>query len=289
MVLLPLPVEAEGILCQHNEDTLDIFRTYVETCVHQHLNGVSDDTLPFTKRKFGSQGKHSRQISSAFTCLPPTKLRSLFSALSGFTDKFKSIHELCTAVRSDIFLEESAVPYIPIYPYDTNWVPWNAYIYDFFKHGNMKALVDDNKIRGRDVWFRLKDFSLVLSTITASLSNFFGEEIVDGVAMMDIQDVGSAMEDESDGSDDQHSSTAATRDKCTASSSKAKARDTAVPDSWEDDIDSSSEEEDGSLLDDESSDYAGQRGSEDEELKLVLLAFQRLKNEFEAKFIKVWA
>jgi hypothetical protein len=290
VILPPLPIEAEGILRQHNEDTLDIFRAYVETYVYQHLSSVSDDTLPFTKHKFGSQGRHSRQISSALKCLPPTKLRSPFSALSGFTDKFKSIHELCTTVRSDVFLEESTVPYIPIYPYDTNWVPWNAYIYDFFKHGNMKALVDDNKIKGGDVWFHLKDFSLVLSTITASLSNFFGEEIADDAAMIDIQDVGGATEDESDDSDDEQVGTAATRGKSTSSSSKRKARGTAVPDSWEDAIDSGSQEEGDSFLDDGSSDSAvGDWRYEEEELKLVLLAFQCLKDEFETKFKKVWA
>lgn len=145
------------ILRAHNAETLGIFTTYVRTYVQQHLGDMKDDTLPFTKQKVGRTNSNY-DVSSILGSLPPTKLRSPFVTLSGSTDNFDSIHDLCDIVRSGVFLEESAIPYIRIYPDDTDGVPWNAYIYDFFKHGNMQALIPDNGIKSGDVWFHLKDF-----------------------------------------------------------------------------------------------------------------------------------
>lgn len=45
-----------------------------------------------------------------------------FTALSGFTDEFESIRELCSTVRVGVFLEESSVPYMAVYPIDTDGV-----------------------------------------------------------------------------------------------------------------------------------------------------------------------
>lgn len=45
-----------------------------------------------------------------------------------------------------MFLDESAVPYIRMYPTDTE-TPWNAFLYDFFQHEDMKTLVRDTPTR----------------------------------------------------------------------------------------------------------------------------------------------
>lgn len=103
----------------------------------------------------------------------PTIVRSPFCALPGFTDKFDTVHDLCETVRGR-FLEESAVPYIPIAPKETGAVPWNAYLFDFFKHGDMETLKSVNQIKGGDVWYHLKDFSLILSSIVTSIAKFLG-------------------------------------------------------------------------------------------------------------------
>ncbi|KAI1820932.1 hypothetical protein F4861DRAFT_32189 [Xylaria intraflava] len=163
-----LPKEAEDLLIRHNNETLSIFKTYASTFVDQYLIDSPDRSLPLTGIAVG--GEQSRILHLPGD-LPPTKLRSPFVALSGHSDDFKSIHELCTNIRSGIFLEESVVPYITIWPHD-HAAPLNSYIYDFFKHGDFIALTRDNKIKKGDVWFLLKDFSLVIATIVASLTNF---------------------------------------------------------------------------------------------------------------------
>ena len=152
MVFLPvLPLKAETILRKHNDETLDIFKTYVKTYVDQHIE-EQDRFLPLTAIKCGGDGPVS--TNGTLKSLPPTSLRSAFVALSGHDDRFESIADLCRNVRSGVFLEESAIPYIAISPFETDG-PLNAYLYDFFRHGNIHALRTANGIRRGDVWFWL--------------------------------------------------------------------------------------------------------------------------------------
>ncbi|KAK1957306.1 hypothetical protein LY78DRAFT_686315 [Colletotrichum sublineola] len=129
IVFLPeLPPQAAKILKTHNKKTLDIFETYVHTFVKQHLQHTSDDKLPFTNTRVSpTKAKSIDAYATDIPLLPPTIIRSSFTTLSGFTDNFTTIHKL----------------------YDTN-----AYIYDFFKHGDLDALVRDNKVkRGDDITY----------------------------------------------------------------------------------------------------------------------------------------
>ncbi|KAM3499417.1 hypothetical protein MY10362_007323 [Beauveria mimosiformis] len=294
VITLPaLPTEAETILKGHNQETLDIFRLYVSTFIKQHLEHTPDTKLPFTGFEVKAQQELEQEWQPIVTHLPPTKLRSPFAALSGFTDKFDTIHELCATVRSGVFLEESAVPYIRIYPADTGGKPWNAYIYDFFKHGDLKALVRDNHIKRGDVWFHLKDFSLILATIVTSLENFIRLDVhTDDAAMMDVQDAGDVLLERRDEMVDQDKAlpngaekessarAAATQSKSTAASKKQ-----VELDSWEDDVsndDSASESPTDLPLDGDSWQDEG-----DGNLLQVLKAFRMLQEEFETKFRKV--
>ena len=45
----------------------------------------------------------------------------------------------------------------------------DAYLLDFFKHGQVEALVRDNGIRRGDVWYILDEFDRVLGAIDESL------------------------------------------------------------------------------------------------------------------------
>lgn len=278
VVRLPaLPKEAESILRDHNQETLGIFRLYVSTYIEQHLSKTPDTKLPFTGYEI--QPRHHVADSDLIVAhLPETRLRSAFAALSGFTDDFTSIHELCATVRSGVFLDESAVPYIRIYPTDTE-TPWNAYVYDFFKHGDMKALVRDNLVKRGDVWFYLKDFSLVVATIVTSLENYIApnaakdDDFVMDIDPQDLQD-----------SDKGPRGPAVARENAAAISAK-KAKAKKVADSWEDDEDS--EDLCGEL--DTQREVLDDTGKDDGGLQLVVEAFRQLSAEFDEKFRKEWA
>ena len=299
VVLLPnLPSKAAEILDGHNRQTLDIFHGYVRSYAVQHLSTTPDNELPFTKIKV-APAEHVDLATVLPSVLPPTTVRSSFSALSGFQDGFKSIHELCETVRAGVFLEESAIPYIPIAPKETNGMPWNAYLLDFFKHGDMGALVRDNGIKGGDVWFRLKDFSLVLASIIASLSNFLDPNA-------EIDGAGVDMDDEMEtGEFDEGEHVCEDLDKVlpvvsahvvnkTPAAGKKKK---VVVTSWEDessDSDSDSETRPGAVSQDpskgDSTSFGVPSWEEDgKSLKNVHLAFSMVQEQFERKFRKIFA
>ncbi|KAI1287759.1 hypothetical protein F5Y03DRAFT_113782 [Xylaria venustula] len=286
-----LPKEAEDLLIHHNHETLEIFKAYASTYIDQYLHDVPDRMLPFSGIAVG--GEESRILHLPGE-LPPTKLRSPFSALSGLTDDFKSIHELCSDIRSGVFLEESAVPYIPIWPHDVT-TPFNSYIYDFLKHGDYVSLTRDNKIKQGDVWFLLKDFSLVLATVVASLTNFIrADGNVDDSDMIDLENSAEASDD------DPVSQTLGMLKDVTidASRRQPKKKKKKVAESWED------EDEDDDDSDDDVSNLSNavpQQGYDSTDIEPptwegdgnglvdVLKAFTLLKEDFDDKFHKAWA
>ncbi|KAH7255793.1 uncharacterized protein BKA55DRAFT_726092 [Fusarium redolens] len=108
----PMPASAEQLLVRHNQETLSIFKDFVQSYIKHHLADNPDLDLPLTKISVGA--RDSTRCSSKSTI--PTVVRSPFAALSGFTDDPQSIKDLCSGVRSVVSLEESAIPYIPICP-----------------------------------------------------------------------------------------------------------------------------------------------------------------------------
>ena len=156
IVFLPsLPLQAAKILRAHNEDTLEVFTTYVRTFVDQHIK-ERDRKLPLTGMEIGGINESLTLPSS----LPPTKVRSAFVALSGHGDNFESISDLCRTTRNGVFLEEAVIPHLDVYP-DESKTPLNAYLYDFFMHGDLNALEMANGVKKSDVWFLLNGESLL--------------------------------------------------------------------------------------------------------------------------------
>ncbi|KAF5638945.1 dead deah box helicase [Fusarium tjaetaba] len=289
-----LPVAAERLLVRHNRETLLTFKDYVSSYINTHLHDSPDRTLPLTRIPIGPEEGRGCSLTSD----PPPVIRSPFVALSGFTDEFNSIGELCSTVRDGVFLEESSIPYLPIWPVDTT-VELNAYLYDFFKHGSLKVLVRDNLIKRGDVWFHLKDFSLVLKTIVTSLK---GVIYSGGGFDMEDLDGDDNMSDTSQGDGEaipkafevQKPDEASEEIAQASAKNKVKAE---VPDSWEDESDASASESEESML---GSYLVGSSASKDPVviqsefdngcgLRQVLRAFELLEAEFADKFYKIGA
>ncbi|KAI0443539.1 hypothetical protein F4803DRAFT_574291 [Xylaria telfairii] len=281
-----LPAEAEDLLIRHNNETLQIFKAYASTFIDQYLDNSPDRSLPFTGIVVGGDNPRILHLPGD---LPPTKLRSPFSALSGHSDDFKSIHELCCNIRSGVFLEEAAVPYIPIWPHDVT-TPFNSYIYDFLKNGDYVALTRDNKIKQGDVWFLLRDFSLVLATIIASLTNFIRAETnIDDDDMIVLEDVDDETPDK-----DPVGQAAETSKETKNGMARPKSAKKKVVESWEDEEDEYTSGEDVAVpkrvhepapTGIEPPTWEGDgKGLVD-----VLHAFTLLKQDFDEKFHKAWA
>jgi hypothetical protein len=95
--------------------------------------------------------------------------RSLFVATSGHDDTFGDVGELVRTVRHGVHLNKHAIPTVEQI-LDPK-LPLNAYLYDFFVHGQVDALVNMNGLRRGDLWFVIQAFHLVLITIRGDLEN----------------------------------------------------------------------------------------------------------------------
>ena len=302
VVFLPrLPELVAEVLNKHNKEILATYQLYVKTYVEQHCT-QADTTLPFTKVSITpSENAKSTLLS---THLPPTKLRSPFVALSGHGDHFDSITDLCGSVRDGVFLEKAVIPHLDTG--DELATPLNAYLYDFYQHGQTHTLKVANRIKPGDVWFVLQDFSLVLATLVASLENFFkaGDHLdldlsTVGAVSDEIELEMDVAEDKLEPSSENGATNGSTVSTSTTESSamaskpkkKPKARKGKVVDSWDDDSDESSSDDGEGGIDSETAQANGDDMDEltERKLKKVLVMFKKLQVEFDTKFRKIFA
>ena len=302
IVFLPkLPTLARKILEHHNQETLETFTTYVQSFAEQHVKG-DDHTLPLTSVTIGG-GWHSSTIAAALNTLPATQARSHFVALSGHSDNFTSIDDLCSSTRSGIFLEKAVIPYINTFS-DS---PLNAYLYDFFMHGAIEPLEIANKIRKGDIWYLLNDFSLVLATLTTSLESFLNVSSTDDEGMLEVMGQGDLMEEEKDERTEVFTRTTQSSTQLSSRaplSEQSFMKTTHVPNAWDvSDSDDEKTQTAGKASELDSTDATLWEGSDSESdnenniggitseegLVSVLRAFQMLKEEFDRKFKAMWA
>lgn len=311
VILPPLPDSAAHILESHNQKTLAIYSAYVTTFINQHIK-EEDCTLPLTGMKCGGD-KPATDVSSLIRFLPRTKVTSSFAALSGHRDKWNNITELCARVRSGVWLEQSVTPHLQISSDKEGSAPLNAYLYDFYKHKNVHALVNENMIRSGDLWYLLNDFSLVLATIVTSLENFMklspgvDPGLVDAMGSDDISECESdeIIFDECD--DPPQSVDLPLHPKPAAHGTvivSRKPKQTEVVENWDDYLSSDDDNETDTLgetdkniedVRNENPQAAGQGSNvseaflENEGLLQVLRAFRMLQEDFNSKFRSIWA
>ncbi|KAE8548143.1 hypothetical protein EYB25_009937 [Talaromyces marneffei] len=305
VVLPPLPEEASKILHSHNSQVLNIYTGYVSTFIDQHVKGY-DQSLPFSAVKCGGNKSAVELGLSQVHHQEAPKITSPFYALSGQYDSWDSVSNLCESVRSDVWLEASVVPYVPV---ASESHPLNAYLLDFFKHGNIKQLETANKIRRGDVWFVLNDFSMVLATITTTLENFLNPKGNDvDMDMLNVGGHGDSKEFETDAmfvdkkvAEMEAAATTQPGDRNrqekvvpVLGTHSRRAGKGKVAESWEDDL--IADVEKVILNQNDSNDKSGavepgkeMSQSRKSSLALVYKAFIELKNDFDEKFKAMWA
>src|SRR6266702_654915 len=174
VVLPPLHPDARAFLIGHQKETLGIFGAYALAFSSQHANELGpDDRLPLSGITFGPSDMSTYPQTALFAHLSQTavrpKARSLFVATSGHDDAFGGVGELLRTVRRGVHLNEHAIPTVENI-LDPE-LPLNAYLYDFFVHGQVDALVNMNGIRRGDVWYALEAFHIDLVTIRSDLED----------------------------------------------------------------------------------------------------------------------
>ncbi|XP_067407877.1 probable ATP-dependent RNA helicase DDX60 [Emydura macquarii macquarii] len=136
--------------------------------------------LPLSKIDFsGEECKDSKLVSHIMSCNEGRTAVSPFACLSGNMDS-DLLH--AETVNSVIFrtvgITARNIPTLCSKKYDDRRriMPLNAYALDFYKHGSLRAMAQDNGIHEGEAYILLKDFALTIKTISVSLSELCDDE-----------------------------------------------------------------------------------------------------------------
>ncbi|KZT04532.1 P-loop containing nucleoside triphosphate hydrolase protein [Laetiporus sulphureus 93-53] len=175
VILPPLSAKAKKVLKEHDAEILYVFIGYAVAYVEQHQEQLGPDVqLPFSKGMAGSELKSSGLFREYLeTTAVRVTARSSFVANSGHGDNFHTVEELARTARHGLNLNQYAIPSAAHFAADADDVEGfyalNAYLLDFYTHGQPAALKAANGIRDNDVWYLLEDFTLTLKTVRAGL------------------------------------------------------------------------------------------------------------------------
>ncbi|KAH8110039.1 hypothetical protein DFH11DRAFT_1806074 [Phellopilus nigrolimitatus] len=178
---------ARDVLLQHNSEILQVFSSYARLYATQYVTSLGpDNILPLSGLQVAEGPKLETTAGGANVALKAflnsekinVRTRSLFVANSGHDDTVHNVEELTRTCRRGLQLNEHAIPSlsrIAGVPDSTTLSgedgdpKLNAYLYDYYVHGQVNTLVAANGIRRGDVWYALEDFNLTLFTIRAAL------------------------------------------------------------------------------------------------------------------------
>ncbi|TFK94713.1 P-loop containing nucleoside triphosphate hydrolase protein [Polyporus arcularius HHB13444] len=177
VVLPPLSDDARKVLLRHEDHIKRVFTGYALAYVAHHAAPPGQDAkLPFSGKTLCPDS--TDLAPSPFTeqlrrTAISTVARSPFVATSGHGDSFGSVRELTDTARDGLHLNEYAIPsmrqFTSVAGEDDDEFALNAYLLDFYNHGQTAALKAANGIRDGEVWYVLQDFSLTLKSIRTGL------------------------------------------------------------------------------------------------------------------------
>ncbi|KAF9108793.1 hypothetical protein BGX27_008236 [Mortierella sp. AM989] len=168
--LEPLPREIIDLLeMQNNQRVLDMYTTYCKLFASELPVGTDQECeLPLSATKIGMGSILSGSLAELLDSHSiKYRVRSPFTALAGVGDSFDSIYDMTTHCRPEISLDQNSIPFVDTSPGESGQL--NAYLVDFFSHGQISTIEKANGLKPGNSWQSLKEFSFVLQTIVASL------------------------------------------------------------------------------------------------------------------------
>jgi hypothetical protein len=164
VILEPLSEDARSVLMNHNAKVVEIYRSYAIRYGRAMFDSTEKE-LPLSRLSFESQEK-SALVDELRQSAIEYATRSAFVATSGHGDSFDTIADLSRNTREHILIEAAAVPSMDEF---IDPPTLDAYLLDFFKHGQVDTLVNANGVRRGEVWYVLDAFDRILSAIDESL------------------------------------------------------------------------------------------------------------------------
>ncbi|XP_049720759.1 probable ATP-dependent RNA helicase DDX60 isoform X1 [Elephas maximus indicus] len=168
-----LPKDFDDALHEHNMNVTQDFASFL--LIVSRLADMSQEyELPLSNIKFtGKECKDSQLVARLMNHKEGRKAISPFVCLSGITDVdlFQPQTVINHVVLRTIGINGNQAPLLWSQRFDNKGrrMPLNAYALDFYKHGSLKGLVQDNRIHEGEAYTLLKDFALTIKSISVSL------------------------------------------------------------------------------------------------------------------------
>ncbi|XP_038611250.1 probable ATP-dependent RNA helicase DDX60 isoform X2 [Tachyglossus aculeatus] len=174
-----LPKDFEAAVCDYNTKIKKDFCSFIRI-VSKLADMKQEYQLPLSKIDFTDEtSADSALVSHLMSCKEGRTAVSPFVCLSGYTDRdLLGSDSFSSVVLQSIGVNDSLVPVLDLKKYDSRGrrMPLNAYALDFYKHGSITALSEDNGLHRGEVFLLLKDFLLTIQSISVSLSELCEKE-----------------------------------------------------------------------------------------------------------------
>nr|XP_012312632.2 probable ATP-dependent RNA helicase DDX60 [Aotus nancymaae]XP_012312633.2 probable ATP-dependent RNA helicase DDX60 [Aotus nancymaae] len=167
-----LPEDFSDALDEYNRKIMEDFSTFLQI-VSKLADMNQEYQLPLSKIKFtGKECEDSQLVSHLMSCKEGRVAISPFVCLSGnFDGDLLQLGTPNHVTLGTIGVNRSQAPVLLSQRFDNRGrkMPLNAYALDFYKHGSLLGLVQDNRMNAGDAYDLLKDFALILKSISVSL------------------------------------------------------------------------------------------------------------------------
>ncbi|XP_063090855.1 probable ATP-dependent RNA helicase DDX60 isoform X2 [Cavia porcellus] len=167
-----LPEDFLAALDEYNTKVKKDFASFL-LIVSKLADMTQEYELPLSKIKFtGKECEDSQLVSHLMSCKEGRVAISPFACLSGNFDSALLQPEIAKSSILRMFgITYGQAPILWPKRYDSQGriIPLNAYALDFYKHGSLVGITQDNGIHTGEAYNLLKDFGLVIKSISVSL------------------------------------------------------------------------------------------------------------------------
>ncbi|XP_045687217.1 probable ATP-dependent RNA helicase DDX60 isoform X1 [Phyllostomus hastatus] len=167
-----LPKDFDAALHKYNRTVTKDFASFL-LIVSKLADMKQEYQLPLSKIDFtGQECEDSQLVSHLMSCKEGRRAISPFVCLSGNSDGDLLQPETPDhVILHTIGISHAQAPLLWPQRYDSQGrrMPLNAYVLDFYKHGSLLGLVQDNRMNESEAYRLLKDFSLTVKSISVSL------------------------------------------------------------------------------------------------------------------------
>ncbi|XP_053114339.1 probable ATP-dependent RNA helicase DDX60 isoform X2 [Hemicordylus capensis] len=174
-----LPEDFAAALAVYNHKIEENFGQFLQT-FSWLANTTERYQLPISKLDFSSKEQPDSSLAShIMSCDQERIALSPFVCLSGNSD----LDLLHAGTVNNVMLHALGIPaanipilYLKKCDKQGRGMPLNAYVLDFYKHGSLAALSQDNGLHEGEAYRLLRDFAFTVKTISVSLRDVCGSE-----------------------------------------------------------------------------------------------------------------